>query len=68
MNQVERESKLVFLKNQKIITNKRDIVSRTWLKGHPSLGQSDQVVWVYELVMNEYESKLYSDQLMIHAI
>lgn len=54
--------KLSVIRSQKIITNKRDTVRRTWLKGHPSLGESDQVVWAYSLVIDEYENKLYTGQ------
>jgi hypothetical protein len=55
--------KLSVIRSQRIITNKRDMVRRTWLKFHPSLGESDQVVWAYTLVRDEYENKLYTKQL-----
>ena len=45
------------IKNQRIITRKSDTVRRTGIRGHPSLGQSDQVVWAYELVANEFEQR-----------
>ncbi len=56
-------SKLSVIRSQRIITNKRDTVRRTWLKSHPSLGESDQVVWAYTLVRDEYENKLYTKRL-----
>jgi len=56
-------SKLSVIRSQRIITNKHDTVRRTWLKFHPSLGESDQVVWAYTLVRDEYENKLYTKRL-----
>lgn len=54
--------KLEQLKKQSVITNKEDIVASTWLSGHPSLGESDQVVWAYEIVRDEFERKRYKLQ------
>jgi len=51
-------SKLELLKRQIIITDLKDMVARTWLKGHPSLGESDQVVWVYEIVRQQFREKI----------
>ena len=48
-------SKMNQLRNRKIITNKSDIVESTWLNNHPSLGKSDQVVWAYGKVMNDFK-------------
>ena len=48
-------SKITQLRNRKIITNERDIVESTWLNNHPSLGKSDQVVWAYGKVMNDFK-------------
>ena len=48
-------SKINQLRNRKIITNERDIVESTWLNNHPSLGKSDQVVWAYGKVMNDFK-------------
>ena len=48
-------SKMNQLRNRKIITNERDIVESTWLNNHPSLGKSDQVVWAYGKVMNDFK-------------
>lgn len=42
------------LKIQKIINDPNDLVADTWLKGHPSLGESDEVVWLYGLVRCEF--------------
>jgi len=42
------------LRNQKIITDPTDLVAETWLNGHPSLGESDEVVWFYEIVRSEF--------------
>jgi hypothetical protein len=33
--------------------NINDIIERTWLKHHPSLGKSDNVVWEFEAVIDE---------------
>ena len=54
-------SKLEQLKKQRIITDPQDMVARTWLKGHPSLGESDEVVWVYEIVREEFKRKIYKN-------
>jgi len=43
------------LRVRKIITNKSDIVESTWINNHPSLGKSDQVVWAYGKVMNDFK-------------
>jgi hypothetical protein len=51
-------SKLELLKKRIIITDLNDMVARTWLKGHPSLGQSDQVVWVYEIVRHQFRENI----------
>ena len=48
-------SKINQLRNRKIITNERDIVESTWLNNHPSLGKSDQVVWAYGKVMDDFK-------------
>ena len=48
-------SKMNQLRNRKIITNESDIVESTWLNNHPSLGKSDQVVWAYGKVMNDFK-------------
>jgi hypothetical protein len=48
---------LNILRKQKTIRVPRDIVTRTWLKLHPSLGKSDEVVWYYQLVKDEFEYK-----------
>ena len=48
---------LARIKIRKIITDPTDIVERTWLKMHPSLHQSDQVVWEYETVRDEFCAK-----------
>ena len=48
-------SKMDQLRNRKIITNKSDIVESTWLNNHPSLGKSDEVVWAYGKVMNDFK-------------
>ena len=53
-------TKLDKIRQQIIITDKEDMVARTWLKGHPSLGESDQVVWIYEGVRDEFYSKIYA--------
>jgi hypothetical protein len=45
------------IKSRKIITNPRDTVRRTWLKNHPSLGESDQVVWKHSNLIDEFEYK-----------
>jgi hypothetical protein len=50
-------AKLSIIRNQKIITDPEDLVASTWLKGHPSLGESDEVVWLYEVVRNEFKNK-----------
>ena len=47
------------LKQQKIITDPTDLIARTWLKGHPSLGKSDEVVWIYEIVREEFKSLVW---------
>jgi hypothetical protein len=51
------KSDIRIIKSRKIITNPRDTVRRTWLKNHPSLGESDQVVWKYGILIDEFESK-----------
>ena len=56
-------SKLSVIRSQKIITNKWDTVRATWLKPHPSDGESDQVVWAYTIVRDEYQNKLYTKRL-----
>jgi hypothetical protein len=45
------------LRKQKTIHIPKDIVTRTWLKFHPSLGKPDEVVWYYQLVKDEFEHK-----------
>jgi len=45
------------IKSRKIITNPRDTVRGTWMKNHPSIGESDQVVWEYGIVMHEFKCK-----------
>jgi hypothetical protein len=50
--------KLEQLKKQRIITDLENMVASTWLKGHPSLGESDEVVWVYEIVRDEFKEKI----------
>jgi DNA-directed RNA polymerase specialized sigma24 family protein len=54
--------KLEKIKKQIIITDKEDLVANTWLKNHPSFGESDQVVWVYEIVRNQFLKKLYKKE------
>ena len=51
------KTNIQIIKSRKIITNPRDTVRRTWLKNHPSLGESDQVVWKYGNLIDEFESK-----------
>lgn len=60
--------KLEVLKKQRIITDPEDLVASTWLKGHPSLGESDQVVWIYEIVRDEFKDKLYNGKLLLKKI
>ena len=50
--------KLPQLKTQRIITLPRDTVRRTSIRGHPSLGKPDQVVWIHERMIDEIELKL----------
>ena len=50
--------KLHQLKRQRIITLPGDTVRRTSIKGHPSLGKPDQVVWIHERMIDEIELKL----------
>jgi hypothetical protein len=57
--------KLNFLKKQIIITDPEDNVQSTKLSGHPSLGKPDEVVWSYEVVMQQYKNKLYKYKLFI---
>ena len=61
-------SKLELLKKQRIITDPEDLVASTWLKGHPSLGESDQVVWIYEIVRDEFKDKIYTGKLLLKKI
>jgi hypothetical protein len=49
--------KLQQLKSQIVITNPEDVVETTTLRGHPSIGKSDDVVWIYEIVQQEFRSK-----------
>jgi hypothetical protein len=51
------KTNIQIIKSRKIITNPRDTIRRTWLKNHPSLGESDQVVWKYGILIDEFESK-----------
>ena len=60
--------KLELLKKQRIITNPEDLVARTWLKGHPSLGESDEVVWVYEIVRYEFKDKIHKGKILLKKI
>ena len=46
------------LRKQKKIRVPRDIVTRTSIKLHPSLGKPDEVVWYYGLVKDEFEHKI----------
>jgi len=44
------------LKKRRIVPkniNLNDTIDSTWLKGHPSLGKEDAVVWQYESVLEE---------------
>jgi len=44
------------LKKRRIVSKKinlNDTIDSTWLKGHPSLGKEDAVVWQYESVLEE---------------
>ena len=43
------------LRKQRIITNPRDLVLYTMLENHPSLNKPDDVVYVYEHVMDEFK-------------
>jgi hypothetical protein len=61
-------SKLELLKKQRIITHPEDLVESTWLKGHPSLGESDEVVWVYEILRCEFKNKIYKGTLLLKKI
>lgn len=58
--------KLEVLKKQRIITDPDNLVARTWLKGHPSLGESDEVVWFYEIVRDEFKYKIYKGKLLLN--
>ena len=56
------------LKARHIIKDPTDIVSSTWLKEHPSLGQSDEVVWEYESVRDEFKTKILKNIKLLRPI
>ena len=49
MNKADFLSKL---RNQIIITDPTDLVATCWLKGHPSVGKPDEVVWKFSFVLD----------------
>jgi hypothetical protein len=54
------KGKIEALRQRKILGKRDrndDIIDRTWLKFHPSLGKSDKVVWEYEMVRDEFALK-----------
>ena len=69
MHKLKMQSlKLELLKKQRIIKDPEDLVSSTWLKGHPSLGESDEVVWVYEIVRDEFMKKIYKGKPLLKKL
>lgn len=53
------------LRSQRVITDPNDIVMRTWLEGHPSVGQPDEVVWVYEAVREQFKQRVIARKLRV---
>jgi len=53
------------LRRQRVITDPNDIVMRTWLQGHPSLGQPDEVVWVYEAVREQFKQRVIAKKMRV---
>ena len=53
------------LRSQRVITDPNDIVMRTWLEGHPSVGQPDEVVWVYEAVREQFKQIVIARKLRV---
>jgi hypothetical protein len=62
---LSRKLTLEQLRNQRIIKNPKDIITRTWLRFHPSLGKNDEVVWKYEIVRDEFNMKICRNELQI---
>jgi hypothetical protein len=53
-------TKIQALKLRKILGKSdhiNDVIERTWLKFHPSIGKSDKVVWEYEILRDEFAIK-----------
>ena len=46
-----KNKKLTKLRNQIIIQDPMDLVESCWLKGHPSVGKPDEVVWKFGYVL-----------------
>ena len=66
-NHIEKMN-LEQIKKRIIITDENDLVASTWLKFHPSLGKSDEVVWVYEFVREEFKFKIMYNIPLVNPI
>ena len=49
---MNKSDSLTRLRNQIIITDPTDLVESCWLKGHPSVGKPDEVVWKFSFVLD----------------
>ena len=56
------------LRKQRIITNPRDLVLYTMLENHPSLNKPDDVVYVYEHVMDQFKYNRMRNVNLLHPI
>ncbi len=49
---MKKNESLNRLRKQIIITDPYDLVESCWLKGHPSVGKPDEVVWKFGFVLD----------------
>jgi hypothetical protein len=48
--------------------NQNDVIERTWLKGHPSIGKEDAVVWQFESIIDEIEFRNIYNIPFLHPL
>ena len=48
--------------------NQDDVIERTWLKEHPSLGKEDAVVWQFESILDEMKFRTIFNIPFLHPL